>query len=243
MPRPALNLKAILWKRSLALGFVVLNLALIAFLVFDMPLGSRASMLPEWLQYWARILTDIGLSGWLLFGSVFVFLAALAASRTEAGGRVKRRANTLKNIAAYVFISVAASGLLANLLKRIIGRARPENYSDLGIFSFSPFSGSTFESFPSGHATTFGAMAMILCLLAPRYKLLFFVAGFWLAMTRVIVGAHYPSDVIVGYSFGAWFTWLMAYYFAKHDSVFWINEKAWPVLKQPFPFKWKTRRG
>lgn len=243
MPRPALNLKAILWKRSLALGFVVFNLALIAFLVFDMPLGSRASMLPEWLQYWARVLTDIGLSGWLLFGSVFVFLAALAASRSEASSRIKRRANTLKNMAAYVFISVALSGLLANLFKRIIGRARPENYSDLGIFSFSPLSGSTFESFPSGHATTFGAMAMILCLLAPRYKLLFLVAGFWLAMTRVIIGAHYPSDVIVGYSFGAWFTLIMAYYFAKNDSVFWINEKAWPVLKQPFPFTWKTRRG
>ncbi len=243
MPRPVLNVKALLWERSLALGFVVLNLALIAFFVLDMPLGSRASMLPEWLKYWAWILTDIGLSGWILFGSAFVFLSALAASRTETGGRIKRRATTLKNISAFVFVSVAASGLLANLLKRIIGRARPENYSELGIFSFSPLGGSTFASFPSGHATTFGAMAMILCLLAPRYKLIFLVAGFWLAMTRVIVGAHYPSDVIVGYSFGAWFTWLTALYFARKDSVFWMNEKGWPVLKQPLPFTWKTRRG
>ena len=243
MARPDLHLKAILWKRSLAFAFLALNLILIAFFVFDMPLGSRASMLPEWLNSAAQILTVLGLSAWILFGSAFVFLAALAKQNQEISIKVKRRAETLKNAAAYLFISVALSGLIANLVKRIIGRARPENYSDLGIFSFSPLSGPKFESFPSGHATTFGALIVALCLLAPRYRVFFIVAGVWLAMTRVIIGAHYPSDVIAGFCFGGWFSWMMSYSFAHRDSLFWVNQRGWSVPKQPIPLTWKTRRN
>jgi undecaprenyl-diphosphatase len=242
MTRPVLDIKALLWKRSLVFGVFSFNFVLIAFFVFDMPLGAQAASLPAWLRVLAGYLTVLGLSGWILSASAFIFLAGYAAIRVESDPKWKRRADTIKSMAAYVFVSVALSGLIANLLKRSLGRARPEHFTDGGIVHFAPFSGSSFESFPSGHATTFGALAVCLCLLAPRFRFGFLIAGCWLAMTRVIIGAHYPSDVIAGFCFGAWFSWMMSYAFAKRDSVFRINQQGWPILKQPIPLTWKTRR-
>jgi membrane-associated phospholipid phosphatase len=112
----------------------------------------------------------------------------------------------VSHMAAYIFIAIAASGLAANLIKRIIGRARPSLYEDWTSHGFHPFSGARFESFPSGHATTVGALLMALALLAPRFRLMFLVMALWIGFSRVIVAAHYPSDVIAGLTFGAWFS-------------------------------------
>ncbi|MGO7580877.1 lipid A 1-phosphatase LpxE, partial [Rhizobium ruizarguesonis] len=69
-------------------------------------------------------------------------------------------------IGAYLFTTVVFSGLLANLLNRAIGRARPDHFHYYGIFSFTPFSGhSAFESFPAGHSTTVGAFFAAFALL------------------------------------------------------------------------------
>ncbi len=237
------RLTAMIRRRWIGYWFVVANLVAIAFFVFDMPLGSRGSMLPEWLQSLGRDVTNLGKSDWILSISAFLFFAAMATVRQAHMPKLRDRANRLKDMALYMFVTVAASGLTVNLVKRAIGRARPEHYPDLGIFSFSPFAGdASFESFPSGHATTIGAIAIALCLLVPRYRLVFLALGFWLAVTRVIVGAHYPSDVIAGFSFGAVSSVFFAFVFAKRDSVFRVAASGWPKLKRPVPLTWKTRR-
>ncbi len=86
------------------------------------------------------------------------------------------------------------------------------HFDDYGIFSFSPFSGhSSFESFPSGHATTIGAFFAAFSLLFPRYRIVFLACALWLGMTRVMVGAHYPSDVIAGLALGGWFSLMIGH--------------------------------
>ncbi len=95
-----------------------------------------------------KAITDFGTSGWILFASALLFFEALAVVRIVPSLRARFQAMLVSHIAAYIFISVAGSGLLANLVKRIIGRARPGLYEQWGFYGFNPFSGSRFESFP-----------------------------------------------------------------------------------------------
>ena len=53
-------------------------------------------------------------------------------------------------------------------------------------------------SFPSGHATTIWACGVALAILFPRWRLLWYALAILVSMSRVIIGAHYLSDVLAG---------------------------------------------
>ena len=103
-----------------------------------------------------------------------------------------------------MFASVASSGIIANLAKYVIGRARPQHFVDAGSYSFDFWSGDAgWASFPSGHATTAMALGVALALLFPRLRWVFLSLCFWIAVSRLFIAAHYPSDVLAGGLLGA----------------------------------------
>ncbi|WP_319532085.1 phosphatase PAP2 family protein [uncultured Cohaesibacter sp.] len=121
----------------------------------------------------------------------------------------------------YVFLAVAGSGISNNIIKMAIGRARPRYFDQFGATHFdAPGFSSGFQSFPSGHSATAGAMAIIFILLFPRLKWLWLACAFWIGVSRVVVGAHYPSDVVAGLAYGASFAWLLALWFANRRLLF-----------------------
>jgi undecaprenyl-diphosphatase len=123
--------------------------------------------------------------------------------------------------AFYILCSVGLAALIVNIIKRAIGRPRPDMFADHGLFSFNPFTWNfDFESFPSGHATVNGALFMALSLLFPRFRWPLLVLGVCFALTRVFVGAHYPSDVAAGFGFGMWFAFAAALFFARIGVLF-----------------------
>ena len=104
----------------------------------------------------------------------------------------------------FVFATVAVSGITVNILKFVFGRLRPEMYFKENLFGFDWFHyGHSFASFPSGHsATAFGAW-LAFALIAPKYRWFFITVGVLVASSRVILTAHYVSDVIAGIYVGA----------------------------------------
>ena len=102
--------------------------------------------------------------------------------------------------ARFVFAAVAASSLTANLAKVVAGRWRPvELFGENPHYGFAWFEhGYNHNSFPSGHAATAGALACALTLLYPRWRALWFAAAALVAASRVLVGAHFPGDVVAG---------------------------------------------
>lgn len=136
--------------------------------------------------------TEVGESTWWLVGAAVLF--ALCALR--------KRHNAARWAFAF-FVAIAGSGLAGNLLKLIFGKARPERLFEAGFFGFTPFSyGHDVNSFPSGHATTFGALAMMCALLFPRAGWIAIPLGALGASTRVLIQAHYVSDVCAGFALG-----------------------------------------
>ncbi len=98
-----------------------------------------------------------------------------------------------------IFCSIFVAGGLVWCLKALIGRARPILFEALDFTGFYPPSFDwVFNSMPSGHtAVSFAALVMI-GMLAPRVKPLTWTLAILIGVSRVCVGAHWPTDVILG---------------------------------------------
>ncbi|MEO5807856.1 phosphatase PAP2 family protein [Devosia sp.] len=208
------------WPRY-AVGFGML-LAIVTGL--DAWASQGAIHWPDALRWPFQVITDYGLSDWVLYPSLLVFgLSRFAMLVFQRWARIA--ALEVSQIAAFIFIGVGLPGLLSNLLKRIIGRGRPEVFGSEGAFSFQQFANDwTHQSFPSGHATTAIALAFICGFLWPRSFKPLVLIGLVVAISRVPVGMHYPTDVLGGAVMGALGAYGVRLFFAS---------KGWLFSKQP----------
>ncbi len=119
---------------------------------------------------------------------------------------------------ARIVVSVVGAGLVADLLKLIVGRVRPrvlivDRIGDSFIgwlprFLQDPPPGgsvSGYESFPSGHAMVATALAIGFSTLYPRGRWLFAWFAVLAALQRVESLAHYLSDTLAGAAIACFF--------------------------------------
>ena len=144
--------------------------------------------------------TEIGRSNWTFIAAAVALVAGLLWKRTRLAGGALLLAAT-----------VGATGILTNLVKVFVGRARPKLLADEGPLAFTPFSvGYDWNSFPSGHATTALAIAATFWVIDPSRRWLWLSLGISVAATRVLLNAHYPGDIlaggVLGWSVALWMT-------------------------------------
>lgn len=136
--------------------------------------------------------------GWLvLFALVFAGL-----HWGGAAPRLRQTASTMRALSAipaFLFVSIAASGLTVDVMKIGFGRARPKLLFDAGLYGFAWFGWRPDHwSFPSGHTATIVALMTALWCLWPRHVLFYILMAAIVAGSRVVAGQHYPSDVMAG---------------------------------------------
>jgi membrane-associated phospholipid phosphatase len=132
---------------------------------------------------WGRALRSVGY--WPLW-------IALAAA-VWLHDRTARRA-------AFVAVSVSAAGLLGEILKILVRRDRP-GVAD-GAYAFRAWSDHPFSSsgfgMPSSHSLIAFSGAAALATLFPRAAPIWYALAIGCAITRLLAGAHFLSDVIAG---------------------------------------------
>lgn len=184
MPLALIGL-ALAWAVMLLFGGMELDRGLLVFA----HAGERT-----WLVIAARWLTELG-------GAPVLLLATFAGTLLLALRGEWRRAALLAGI-------TLSGRLLVDLQKDWAERLRP----DIG----DPLVMVQSLSFPSGHAANATLVWLSLALLLPRSPRWTFHAVWaaaWLALavgaSRVVLGVHWPSDVIAGWSFGLFWTLLL----------------------------------
>ena len=106
---------------------------------------------------------------------------------------------THNSYAFFVLSSVLTASIVGKILKIVIGRMRPVFFEALDKTGFVPFSTDwAFNSMPSGHTFASFAGLVMLGLLAPKVKWFTWTLAIIIGFSRIPVGAHWPSDVILG---------------------------------------------
>ena len=140
---------------------------------------------PRWVRWWMLLATRAG-DGWLWA------LIGIAVLLSADAGRF--RAISAAGLA------VTCGILMFHRVKRIFCRTRPrdiEPHCWANIVTRDRF------SFPSGHSTTAFAVALSLGSFYPEIMPLLLVLAANVAISRVVVGMHFLSDVLVGSGAGA----------------------------------------
>jgi len=105
------------------------------------------------------------------------------------------------------FFPVLLALFYTELLKRLFQAPRPEY-----VFGdFTPlFEFGGLDSFPSGHATVYSALALSVFYYDKRLGIIAFIFALAISLSRVIAGVHFPIDIIAGLFIGASFAYLFA---------------------------------
>ncbi|MBF0568532.1 MAG: phosphatase PAP2 family protein [Nitrospirae bacterium] len=102
----------------------------------------------------------------------------------------------LYRVGRMFFYTLCASGLTVQIIKHLVGRARPRITDS--FIAIGPSLHVDYDSFPSGHTALAFSIACILSSYFKRYSVIFYSFAVLAGFDRVKAGSHFPSDVIAG---------------------------------------------
>jgi undecaprenyl-diphosphatase len=140
---------------------------------------------PRWMRAYVLSATRLG-DGWLWYAMGLAILLFGGDDRFEALGS----AGTAAVLSILLFIG----------LKRFTGRRRP---CEIEPHCWATLLPPDRFSFPSGHTMTAFAVALPLSLSYPTLAPGLFFCALSIAMSRILLGMHFLSDVIAGALIGA----------------------------------------
>lgn len=157
----------------------------------------NAKIKNRYLDIFMYRITDLG---GVLFIGMFTFSLIIFGST----------ANKLVGVEALVVLTI--SQIIAHSLKRLMSRERPykiiEQLNTFGI-DLSDY------SFPSGHTTASFSLATTLALNIPRVSYVVLFVAMVIAISRIYLGVHYPTDVAAGIILGVGCSIIVYFYLTR----------------------------
>jgi membrane-associated phospholipid phosphatase len=173
-----------------------------------MPPRGTASLWP------ARILTDFAKDAFVLI-ALLLAMVIVALVVPRARENLRSRWLSLGTQFEYLFLAVLIPVLVGEVIKWAVGRGRPFVGGKANAFNFVPFNGTEAHfSLPSAHSITAFALAFAVSAIWPRTRFVMFVYAIVILLTRLVLLAHHPSDVVAGAVIGIVGAMTVRYWFA-----------------------------
>lgn len=136
----------------------------------------------------------------LTWGADEHLLLILAAAGWIA---TRGRSEALQRTGNHALLVTVAVCLLPHGMKSVFDQTRPDRKTVLGHVHGVSFSGNREDAFPSGHALHMGALASAAGTLPPLPRRAIRALAVGLSLTRIVVLAHWATDVAAGFALGA----------------------------------------
>jgi membrane-associated phospholipid phosphatase len=137
---------------------------------------------------------------WLTWGAdEHVLLAIAAGWWLYCRGRPLRA----RRDSDHILLTTLVVSVVPHLLKSIFDQRRPDRLTVRGHLHGVPFSGKPLDALPSGHAMHVGALVSTATVLPRAKRNLVLAFGAGLVLTRIVLLAHWVSDVAAGLALGA----------------------------------------
>jgi len=114
----------------------------------------------------------------------------------------RRSDETVRRAATHCLVTTVAASALPHLVKTLVDQERPDRQSFANHRRGIPVSGDPKDAFPSGHALHMGALASIATLVPGPLRYGIWSLAALLMVTRVVLLAHWVTDVAVGFTAG-----------------------------------------
>ncbi|MGL1862758.1 MAG: phosphatase PAP2 family protein [Pseudodesulfovibrio sp.] len=182
----------------------------------DRPLAEAAHTLKD--TAWHTTAKQLSLAASSHFTQMLLVTGFLYAALDAINNGINRR---VKNI-FYLCICVSTAMVIGDVLKDLLGRARPPLFFEKGIYGFFPFTGGhLYSSFPSGHTIRAFSSMVALGFIMPRLRYPALACAILIGIARVFALKHYPSDVLFGAFIGttaAIWGWRILYPYGQREN-------------------------
>src|ERR1700694_1633849 len=138
-------------------------------------------------------------AGALTWGADEHILCALAAAWWLFARNKSKKARLASD---HVLLTTLVASALPHLLKTVFDQERPDRLTVRGHWRGIPFSGNRLHAVPLGGARPFGALAFAGTHLSTKQRNAAWGLGLGLMLTRIVLLAHWTSDVAVGFGVG-----------------------------------------
>jgi len=208
------------WRQLLVLDGIGIVLILLLMVGFD---ATEIGMMPPRgtpSLWWVRVVTDFGKDAYVLslLAAAVVAVAVIAPLWPQAS---RARLFDLGAHVQYLLLAVLVPVACTQVLKWGIGRGRPFVGGKANAFNFQPFNGTeAYFSLPSAHAVTGFALAFAVAAVWPRLAVPMYLYAVAIALSRLVLLAHHPSDVVAGALVGLSGALAVRYWFAARGLGF-----------------------
>jgi len=151
--------------------------------------------------------------GYILIGISYVYLIF----HTIKDDYILKKIGSRITQITILSLSAGFALLFSHIIKILVQAPRPfivlSNINELFLYG-------SYDSFPSGHATFFSALAIAIFMYHRKMGIFFMCGAVLIGLARIIVGIHFPIDILAGFILGGTLSWATYYTTNRFISTF-----------------------